>query len=124
MAVKGVNNVINKIRSIYDRRIAATYALCLETAERALQYFHALQPPEPSSQGKFWHNVTGQASARMHTDAKMTTKYVSWLMAHGVSYGVNLELANDGIRAAIRPVIMHFLPEFKNDLNRIWGHAA
>lgn len=124
MAVKGVDKVVKNIRSIYDRKKAATYALCLETAQRAIDFFWQNQPPVPNSPGKYWHNITGQASARMHTEANITATFINWSMGHGVDYGVALELVDDGRREAIRPVIMHFLPGFKKDLEKIWGHAS
>jgi len=115
MAVIGTPQVLKNINTIYDRKKVATYALCLEYAALALNYFRQAQ-----SVNKFWINRTGQAKDLMFTDAKMTTTYISWLMAHGIKYGVYLELANDGQNEAIRPVIMHFLPQFKKDLSKLW----
>jgi hypothetical protein len=124
LAVKGIPQVINNIKAAFDRKKVATYALCLEYAAQALDWFWSIQPPKPGSWGAFWNNVTGQASMRMHSDAQITTNYISWMMAHGVQYGVYLELANDGKHESIRPIIKHFLPQFKKDLAQIWGHEV
>jgi hypothetical protein len=119
VAVRGTAQVIKNIHSIFDRRKAATYALCLEYAAKAIEYFRQEQ-----SGDRFWTNRTNQAKDRMFTDAFITNEFIGWLMAHGVWYGVTLELANDGLHESIRPVIMYFLPQFKKDLAQIWGHAV
>lgn len=119
MAVKGVDKVIKNIKEIYKRKIAATYGLCLKYADMAIKYFKQEQ-----SGNRFWTNRLGIAKDTMFTDAEVTNTYIAWSMHHFVQYGVYLELANDGKHEAIRPVIMHFLPQFKKDVEKIWGHAA
>ena len=120
MAAGDVTKVIQNVRSIYERRRAQVYALCLDYAGIAIRYFRQVQPAKPGTWGEFWHNQTGVAALKMHTDAEMKENIISWFMAHGVSYGVDLELANDGARQAIRPVIQRFVGRFYRDLKKLY----
>jgi hypothetical protein len=117
MALIGLPNVLSNIRGTFERKVATTYALCLEYAARAEAYFKNEQ-----AGNRWWTNRSGQARDRMHGGAEKSALFLSWFLAHGVQYGTYLELANDGRYQAIRPVINYFLPEFKKDLMRIWGH--
>jgi hypothetical protein len=110
-----IRKVNNNIKAIYRRKEAALYALCLNYAAMAIQYFRAQQ-----LSGKFWSNQTKQAMDRMFTDAFKDDKYIGWLMAHGVDYGVYLELANDGRNEAIRPVIQRYAGRFISAAQRIY----
>ena len=96
------------------------YALSLDYAARVINFFWSVQPPKPNSEGLFWTNRTGQAAARMFTDAKIVNNVVSWFMAHGVQYGVYLELANDRRYAAINPIMVRFTRFFIKDLNKLY----
>src|SRR5512139_1061336 len=104
-----VSEVKQNIAGIFERRKAAVYALSLKWAAIALNYFRSVQPASPNSSGQFWHNRTAQASARMFTDAfqegSADELIIGWFMAHGVIYGVYLELANNRAHEAIRPII-------------------
>jgi len=117
VALTGLPNVLSNINKAFERKVVATYALCLEYSARAEAYFKNEQ-----AGNRFWVNRTGQARDRMHGGAEKSALFLSWFLAHGVQYGTYLELANDGRYQAIRPVINHFLPGFKKDLTRIWGH--
>lgn len=112
------NRVKGNIKSIYERRRQAVYALSLNYAARALNAFRAAQ-----GTNRFWMNQTGQARDRMFSNAELTDNVVSWFMAHGVSYGVYLELANDRQHEALRPIIAALFPRFKRDLEQIYGDA-
>jgi hypothetical protein len=86
----------------------------------ALNYFRSVQPPTPETAGQFWTNRTGQAAARVFSNAEITSEFVSWFMAHGVQYGVYLELANNRKHEALRPVIQRFASRFFNDVKKIY----
>lgn len=120
----GINKVKQNINAIYERRRAAVYALCLEYAARAIEWFHDIQPPIPDSWGAFWNNQTGQASLRMKTDAFIEGDIIGWFMAHTVEYGPYLELSNNRQNEAIRPVIRHFAGYFFEDIRKLYGEAA
>lgn len=107
--------VNRNISSIYERRRIAVYALCLRYAALALNYFRAQK-----ASGAYWSNQTGQAAKLMFTDAYMADNVIGWFMAHGVEYGVYLELANDGAHEAIRPVVQHFVEPFYRELKELY----
>ena len=115
-----VTQVKQNIKGIYERRKAAIYALALDYAALAINYFQLVQPPVPGSNGLFWTNRTGQAAARMFTNAEMTANAISWFMAHGVQYGVYLELANDRRYAAINPIIQRYASRFIQDVYKLY----
>lgn len=102
-----VRKVKNNIAGIYERRAAGVYALSLEYAAIALRYFRQVQ-----SGGGFWTNRTSEALNRMFSNAFRSGNEVGWFMAHGVDYGVYLELANDRRNEAIRPTIQRFSGRF------------
>jgi hypothetical protein len=111
-----VDGVKRNIQEIYNRRRAAVYALCLSYAARALNKFRQDQQGE-----RFWKNQTGQAMARVFSNATMEDNVVSWFMAHGVQYGVYLELANDRKHEALRPIIQEFIEPFMKDLKELYA---
>lgn len=107
--------VVNNISNIYERRAAAVYALSLEYAAIALRYFRNVQ-----SGNGFWINRTSEALNRMFSDAFREKNEIGWFMAHGVDYGVNLELANDRKHEAIRPIIQRFSGRYINAVKRLY----
>lgn len=119
MAADDVARVIFNVRGIYERRRAQVYALCLYYSALAINYFKAEQ-----SGGAFWKNQTNQAKDRMFSGAYQEQNIIAWFMAHGVQYGVYLELANDGRHQAIRPVIQRFVGRFYQDLKKIYGETT
>lgn len=121
MSITGVDNVKNNIKNIFERRRASLYALALYYAAQAINYFRSVQPPTPNSKGKFWTNRTGQAAARMFTNAELGKDFITWFMAHGVQYGVYLELANDRRYAAINPIIQRYAGRFIEDAKKLYG---
>lgn len=119
MALDGLRRTVRNISSIYERRRVALYALSLETAARALNEFRALQ-----AQNFFWTNQTGEAMRRVFTRAFRRDDAIGWIMAHGVEYGVYLELANDGRHQAIRVIVRKYADQFFREARRIYGDAA
>lgn len=109
-----------KIRDIFGKRTISLYSLSLYYAGLAIRYFRQVQPAVPNSAGAFWHNRTAQAAARMFTNAELTKQFVSWFMAHGVEYGVYLELANDRKHEAIRKIIQRFAGRYFNDVRKLY----
>jgi hypothetical protein len=122
----GIDNDINSVKknipSIFERKIAAGYALCQDEALRTIQDFRNEQ-----AGGAFWNNRTYQAMDRMFTQPFKEDAAIGFIMAHGVQYGVYLELANNRKHQAIRPMIMSRLSAFTGDtgfraaLEKIFG---
>ncbi len=111
-----VGRVSRRIKGIYERRRLAVYALSLSYAARALNYFRQNQ-----DNNAYWSNRTYQARDRVFADAQIEGDIVSWFIAHGVDYGVYLELANNRLHEALRPTIVHFFDDFKKDLESLYG---
>ncbi len=108
--------VSKKIKTIYERRKLAVYALSLSYAARALNYFRQNQ-----DSNAYWSNRTYQARDRVFSNAQIEGDIVSWFIAHGVDYGIYLELANNRLHEALRPTIVHFFADFKKDLEKLFG---
>lgn len=102
-----VKRVLLGTAKIYERKKAALYADSLRTAADALRTFRRLQ-----AQNAFWSNQTGEAARLVFSDAFIDDNVVGWFIAHGVEYGVYLELANDGQHAALRPIIDSFSRDY------------
>ena len=113
-----IARVVRNTKGIYERRRAQVLALCLYYASLAINYFRSEQ-----SSGAFWKNQSGQARDRMFSGAYQEKDIIAWFMAHGVQYGVYLELANDGRHEAIRPVIQRYVGRFYRDLKKLYGEA-
>lgn len=112
--ITGANNVNNNITSIVQRKRAAIFALCLYYAGLALNYFRAQQ-----ANGAYWANRTGQARDRVFSGPISENDVLGWFLAHGVRYGIYLELTNDGQNAALEPVVGIFAKQFLSDVKRI-----
>jgi hypothetical protein len=48
------------------------------------------------------------------------SKVTGFFIAHAVEYGPQLELANDGKHAALRPILNAVYSDFMKDLDYIW----
>ena len=110
------SNVKRNINEIYRRKEAALYAIALFTVQEMLQQFRAEQ-----AGSAYWQNQSNDAKNRMFTDARITSQFVSLIMAHGVDYGVYLELANNGQNAAIRLFIELYEPIFIKRIKELYG---
>ena len=60
----------------------------------------------------------------MFSNAFRTRNSIGWFMAHGINYGVYLELANDRQNAAIVKIVKELLPEYKKGLKKIYGSTG
>ncbi len=104
-----------KIPHLYNRKRTSVYAICLHYAAKALNYFRQKQAAD-----EFWTNQTNQARDRMFTGAIKEVDVIGWFMAHGVEYGIDLELGNNGKNEAIKPVIDNFKDDFFADIGKIY----
>lgn len=117
--MEGIEKVNKNIKEIYARRKAAVFAICLETSARALQWFRNWQ-----RKNEFWNNQTKQALNRVFTRAYISEtdieNYVAWFIAHGVDYGIYLELANDRQNESLRKTISVFIDQFLRDVKSLY----
>lgn len=115
MAIRGIDKVLGKTSQIFERRRAALYALSLRYAAEALNDFQRVQ-----GQNGYWINRTGTARDMVFSDAYLEGSDVGWFIAHGVEYGVYLELANNRDSEALRPTINKFAKPYFNDAEKLY----
>lgn len=111
----------DQLAAIYQRRRAAVYALCLGFAGYALAKFREEQPAIFAASGEYWTNQTTVAAQMVFSDAFSEGDAVGWFLAHGVEYGVYLELANDRQNEALRPIVEEFFPKFMQQVRAIYA---
>ena len=105
-----ISQVKKNIALIYEQRKVKLYALSLDYAGRAINKARA---------DKKWTDQTGQAVDKMFAQAFIDGDEIGFFLAHGVFYGVYLELANDRKYEIIRPVIAELAPQFFKDAREI-----
>lgn len=67
-----------------------------------------------------WTDRTGNARQGLHTEVNHAAGVmVEIILAHGVHYGIFLELANAGRFAIINPALDHFAPRIWADVRRM-----
>lgn len=63
------------------------------------------QPQQQNTPGKYWNNITVDARNAVFSEVINQADAIGFFMAHGIDYGVYLELANDRQNEALRPLI-------------------
>jgi len=111
----------DQLKEIYQRKRAALYAICLAYAAQALSEFRARQPSGSGVVGEFWTNQTSVAADSVFSDGFVDKDDVGWFLAHGVEYGVYLELANDRQHEALRPIVEGMFPKFMDAVRGIYA---
>lgn len=114
-----VASVKKNISAIYQRKKNAALALCLEFVGIALQYVRGAQ-----ASNTFWTNQTGSAKDLLFGGTISTAQEIGLFLAHGVEYGVYLELANNRKNAALFPAIVRYYARFAGDLEELYGGVA
>jgi len=67
-----------------------------------------------------WTDRTSNARQSLYTDVNFAVgEMVELIMAHGVEYGIYLELSNAGTYAIINPALDHFAPLIWQDVVRL-----
>ena len=112
-----MTDVSRNIAAIYERKRAAVYALSVYYAGLVLAEFRKRQL---GGTGYYWSNKTFSAGNTVFSDAFQEGDTIGFFLAHAVEYGVYLEMANDRVHAALRPLIEEFFPKFKADLEKIY----
>jgi hypothetical protein len=68
-----------------------------------------------------WTDRTGNARQSLHTAVEVLATQIAIHLAHGVTYGVSLELRNSGRYAIIGPALDEFAPVIWQDVKRLLG---
>jgi hypothetical protein len=93
--------VAKNIQRIWnEKNVPAIFALAEKHKADALDDFHQRQASDA-----FWQNRTGQAYIRVFAQSFKKVNAVGFYMAHGAPYGVYLELANNRLHEALRPIV-------------------
>ena len=76
-----------------------------------------------------WTDRTGEARRRLRGSYEVLTTGYKLTLAHGVDYGIWLELANEKRYAIIMQVIEYtgtfaIMPDFEDFMNRLGGSSA
>lgn len=68
-----------------------------------------------------WHDVTGEARARLAAFVEETAGQFTLVAMQGVSYGIYLELKNAGRYAIVGPTMERYQGLIMQDLRRLMG---
>jgi hypothetical protein len=68
-----------------------------------------------------WIDRTGNARQTLHTAVSAMTNEITLYLAHGVTYGVYLELRHSGRYSVIGPALDEFAPVIWNDVKAMMG---
>lgn len=109
--VKGLVEGLSRVESKSD----ASIRMYAETSAQKLQGYAREHRP--------WTDRTGQARQRLTGDAMVVEKGYQLRLAHGVDYGIWLELAHEMRFAIIKPTILsqsgEIIKGFENLLERM-----
>lgn len=114
MADNGSEEVIRNMREWAEKRRAATIALAQNWAGQ-LEGRVKLQAP--------WSDRTGNARAGLFGTTELrglARNEIVIKLGHTMSYGVFLELCNDGRYAILKPTIDSAVPEIWESYKRLW----
>lgn len=112
---KSIEKVSENIGQIVERRKIQSFALAASFAVKILNRFRANQSNE-----KYWENRTQQAFQRVFSGVINDSDGIGFFIAHGVDYGIYLELANFRKHAALRPLAEIHALLFRAQLRKIW----
>ncbi len=107
------------LKAIFEKKIASLYAYAKNLAEEALQEMQTEQ-----AGNEYWNNETSQALQRLFSDSFLEDDSVGFFLAHGVEYGVYLELANDRQNEILRPKAEKYALKFKLFAKELFGASA
>lgn len=97
----------------FDSKAQAAISLYVDTAALTLQDYMRAHAP--------WTNRTGQARQRLTAKGQKVADGWRIMLAHGVNYGVFLELAHEKRFAIIQPTIQAKGPEVMKGFENLIG---
>lgn len=103
------------------KRVAQVEALDRYYAVLVINYFISVQKTGIGNPGKYWHNQTEQAAARMFAKSFKEGNDMGFFLSHGVDYGLWLTLANDRRHDALTPIIKKFAGRYLSDVKKLFG---
>lgn len=94
----------------YEASIAALVRGVIQSFRPAIENWMRANAP--------WTDRTGNARRALHTDYDEAGRVFTLWIAHGMDYGIYLELRFAGQYAIIGPAIDHFAPQIMAELQR------
>jgi hypothetical protein len=120
-ALQDATRVAATIANLIGKRKRTAVALA-ETYRGAMQdEFLSNQPAQQGAVGKYWTNRTSDARNRVFSEVIDVANAVGFFMAHGIDYGVYLELSNDRRNEALRPLIEKYGRAYIEQVRKILG---
>ena len=106
--------------------MAQQYTQVIFQSGRRIAYDRAEDMENWAKENAPWTDRTGDARERLHATVEETGPIGTIVLAHGVDYGLWLEIANGGRFSAIAPAIDIFGPIIMRDLQNLinLGHAT
>lgn len=98
---------------------AQQYIQAIFQSGRNIAYDRAEDMETWAKQNAPWTDRTGDARERLHATVEETGPIGTIVLAHGVEYGLQLEIRNGGAYAIIAPAIDMFAPIVMRDLQRM-----
>lgn len=95
------------------------YSKVIFQGGRRIAYKHAAEMEEWAKANASWQDRTGAARAGLKATVEETDLISEITLAHGVDYGVWLELAHGGKNAIIAPAIDAFAPRVWRDIQNM-----
>lgn len=99
--------------------MANNYTQAIFQSGRQIAYDRAEDMEAWAKQNAPWTDRTGDARERLHATVEETGPIGTIVLAHGVEYGLQLEIRNGGAYAIIAPAIDMFAPIVMRDLQRM-----
>lgn len=100
--------------------LAQNYAQTIFTTGRIVAQQRAGDMVEWCQENAVWTDRTGDARRTLHADVADSPGVATTItLAHGVPYGIWLEIANQGRFAIIAPAIDHWAPIIMQDIQRL-----
>ncbi len=106
----GSEQVIRNLEAAIERRKAKL---------KALGEHHAAKMEAYAKQNKPWENITHHAQQSLHGYCLEGENTIRVRIAHGVDYGIYLELANSSKYAILHPTAKKIAPEFFENAKRV-----
>lgn len=105
-------------------QMAQKYTQSVFQAVRSLANSKAQEMEEWAKANAPWQDRTGAARAGLNATVQESGQGTTITLAHGVDYGIWLEVANGGRYAIIAKAVDQFGPSFMQDLQRLLSGGA
>ena len=120
MSSNGIPEVQKNLDATFKRRKKTAVSLCYKYATLAHQRLLEQQGTE-QLKGKFWINRTSTAIKGIIDFAEEDEGSVYFGLAHTVEYGKDLELRNNREHESLRPILKEVLPDFMQEIHKLYG---